>query len=309
MKTHHAVEQQGRRWYGMMVGIIGCLLLIHWSIPLCAAEIRGGKKQPHLAERARLMYGLKGGKMQSRKPQRSTAVASVHRRVQVRAVAGNARISSAVRTSAGKKAASGLRTPLVKRHSAALHGGKGKRWSAALHTAGTKKQSGNRHKRLMPLQKERSADPKNGPASGQATKGLFAASAERRMGTFTEPLPVPAVARSSGLFFRAAENGNVLASSRGQVVYAGWFRGYGLLAILNHGGRIYSLYGHNRDLLVTKGEFVEPGQVIAKSGKTGSVDGVPGLYFEIRKGNKPENPRRWLVRERRYGDKMASLLE
>jgi murein hydrolase activator len=114
------------------------------------------------------------------------------------------------------------------------------------------------------------------------------------------PTPVQAVGRTRkpGLFFRVAQNSPVKAVYRAQVVYADWFRGYGLLIILNHGDHIYSLYGHNKKLLVTPGDQVEAFQTIANTGDTGSLEGIPGLYFEIRRRGQAENPKRWLVSSR-----------
>ncbi|MBF0358681.1 MAG: peptidoglycan DD-metalloendopeptidase family protein [Magnetococcales bacterium] len=115
------------------------------------------------------------------------------------------------------------------------------------------------------------------------------------------PLPVFAEGQSRrpGLFFPVAKNSKVKAIYHAQVVYADWFRGYGLLIILNHGDEIYSLYGHNNKLLVTPGDWVDDNQVIAYTGDTGSLEGIPGLYFEIRRRGKAENPYRWLTSARR----------
>ncbi|MBF0193620.1 MAG: peptidoglycan DD-metalloendopeptidase family protein [Magnetococcales bacterium] len=112
------------------------------------------------------------------------------------------------------------------------------------------------------------------------------------------PLPVWAqgFSRKPGLFFQIAKNSPVKAIHNAQVVYADWFRGYGLLIILNHGDNIYSLYGHNSRLLVVPGDHVEASQVIAHTGDTGSLEGVPGLYFEIRERGKAVNPNRWLAK-------------
>lgn len=104
--------------------------------------------------------------------------------------------------------------------------------------------------------------------------------------------------RKPGLFFHVEEGTPVRAVHQARVVYADWFRGYGLLVILDHGHHIYSLYGHNRTLLVTPGDWVMAQQVIAQTGDTGSLEGVPGLYFEIRQQGEAENPRYWLSASR-----------
>lgn len=100
--------------------------------------------------------------------------------------------------------------------------------------------------------------------------------------------------RPPGLFYKVESNTDVKAIFRGQVVYADWFRGYGLLVILNHGDHVYSLYGHNKKLLVAPGDWVENQEKLSESGDTGSLEGVAGLYFEIRDNGLSVNPRLWL---------------
>lgn len=97
-----------------------------------------------------------------------------------------------------------------------------------------------------------------------------------------------------GIFYQVEGDTRVKAIYRGQAVYADWFRGYGLLVILNHGDHVYSLYGHNRKLLVAPGDWVETQDTIAESGDTGSLEGVSGLYFEIRDKGQTVNPKQWL---------------
>ncbi|MBF0096675.1 MAG: peptidoglycan DD-metalloendopeptidase family protein [Magnetococcales bacterium] len=281
MNSLNFMRHLGRTWY-MMVGLLCCFLVGSGSAESTANEIHGFSTQRRLAEHSRLMYGLEGqaaAKPHWKKSRSARGKQSFQskKRGQPDPVVGNAR-------TLGKKS-------LQAKQGTSLQPLKGQR--------GNRKQWG-RHRQ------KRSTQYSKHSRSG---RGAHATAGERRMGTFIGPVNGSAVNRSSGLFFRVPENAEVRASSRGQVVYAGWFRGYGLLTIVNHGGRVYSLYGHNRDLLVAKGDAVEPGQVIAKSGRTGSVDGVPGLYFEIRRGNRPENPRRWLARDRAHSDKLASLMQ
>ncbi len=114
-------------------------------------------------------------------------------------------------------------------------------------------------------------------------------------GMLPPPVNARAEERKPGLFFRIGKNSPVRAVHGAQVVYADWFRGYGLLVILNHGDNIYSLYGHNGKLLVTPGDRVEANQLIAHTGDTGSLEGIPGLYFEIRRRGQVVNPKRWLA--------------
>ena len=134
-----------------------------------------------------------------------------------------------------------------------------------------------------------------------------AASIAQHKGNLLKPVRAVGHIKSPGMFFRIVKNTPVKAIHHGTVVYADWFRGYGFLVILNHGDRVYSLYGHNDQLLVSKGDRIKTRQVIAKSGNTGTLHGIAGLYFEIRRGNKPENPNRWLVHKKTTQKKMAKV--
>ncbi|MBF0427097.1 MAG: peptidoglycan DD-metalloendopeptidase family protein, partial [Magnetococcales bacterium] len=118
---------------------------------------------------------------------------------------------------------------------------------------------------------------------------------EEQRGRLIHPVPGHGRRRPPGMFFQAQPATPVRAVYRGQVVYADWFRGYGLMVILGHGHRAFSLYGHNQRLLVNQGDWVNEGDKIAESGDTGSLEGVPGLYFEIRHHGKVENPLQWLA--------------
>jgi septal ring factor EnvC (AmiA/AmiB activator) len=98
-----------------------------------------------------------------------------------------------------------------------------------------------------------------------------------------------------GDLFATVRDAPVHAVSQGRVVYADWLAGLGLLIIIDHGGGYMSLYGHNGRLYESVGQRVAAGQTIAEAGDSGgSVR--PELYFEIRKGGKPLDPRLWLAR-------------
>ena len=81
----------------------------------------------------------------------------------------------------------------------------------------------------------------------------------------------------------------------GTVVYADWFRGYGLLVILDHGDKYFSLYAHADRLMVSSGDRVSARQVIGEIGDTG-LAGENTLYFEVRRGSEALNPMSWLKR-------------
>jgi septal ring factor EnvC (AmiA/AmiB activator) len=108
-----------------------------------------------------------------------------------------------------------------------------------------------------------------------------------------------------GVLVKAPMGHQVRAIAHGRVVFADWLRGFGLMVIVDHGGGYMSLYGHNQSLQREPGEWIhnqslqrEPGEWIgagdslATVGDSGGKDG-PGLYFEIRRDGKPQNPARW----------------
>jgi len=100
-----------------------------------------------------------------------------------------------------------------------------------------------------------------------------------------------------GIEIRSEEGDKIRAIYDGTAVYADWFKGYGLLMILDHGENYYSLYAHAEKLLVGVGEKVRKDQVIGLVGDTGFT-GESSLYFEIRHGSEPEDPVQWLQRHK-----------
>ncbi len=97
----------------------------------------------------------------------------------------------------------------------------------------------------------------------------------------------------SGIEFDAPLGVDVEAVAAGQVRFAGWFRGYGKLVILDHGDEYFTISGHLADIQVEVGDEVESRGVIGTVGETGSLSG-PRLYFEVRHGREPQDPCGWL---------------
>ena len=97
----------------------------------------------------------------------------------------------------------------------------------------------------------------------------------------------------NGIDIEASEGSNIAAVFPGHIVYTGWFRGYGNLIIVDHGGEYYTIYAHAADIRVTEGDEVKQGQIIGTVGDTGSLQG-PRLYFEVRHEGKPQDPAQWL---------------
>ncbi|ORU00487.1 Membrane protein [Anaerovibrio sp. JC8] len=85
----------------------------------------------------------------------------------------------------------------------------------------------------------------------------------------------------------------IVAAASGTVIHAGWISGYGYTVIIDHGGGITTLYGHNESLLVGEGESVTQGQTIAMCGSTGNSTG-PHCHFEVRENGEPVSPYSYL---------------
>ncbi len=98
-----------------------------------------------------------------------------------------------------------------------------------------------------------------------------------------------------GIEYGAALGDEVHAVASGTVRYAGWFRGYGKMVILDHGEKFFTLYGHLEDVHVKVGDVAMEGVVLATVGETGSLEG-PRLYFEVREGGTPRDPLDWLAK-------------
>jgi septal ring factor EnvC (AmiA/AmiB activator) len=113
----------------------------------------------------------------------------------------------------------------------------------------------------------------------------------------------PGDLHADGVLFAAPVGSEVFPVHHGQVVYADWLRGFGLLLIVDHGDGYLTLYGHNQALLKEVGEWVAPDDVVALSGTLSRTDIVgevnetaPGrLYFAIRHDGAPVNPATWLA--------------
>jgi septal ring factor EnvC (AmiA/AmiB activator) len=98
----------------------------------------------------------------------------------------------------------------------------------------------------------------------------------------------------NGLEIAASPGTPVRAVHEGTVVYADRFRGYGLLVVVDHGGKHHSLYAQLGELDVVQGQAVAAGQVLGTTGEGGGEG--PGLYFEMRYQGRAEDPADWLRR-------------
>ncbi len=95
---------------------------------------------------------------------------------------------------------------------------------------------------------------------------------------------------------KRSESGKLVhALGQGQVRYADWFGGYGLMMIVDYGHGIMAVYAHNDALHKQIGDWVEKDEILAEAGSTGWIDDVR-LYFEIRDEGKSVNPARWCTK-------------
>ena len=101
--------------------------------------------------------------------------------------------------------------------------------------------------------------------------------------------------RWRGWLITADEGEPVRAVHGGDIIYADWLRGQGLLIVIDHGEGWLSLYAQNHSLLRGVGDRVSAGDIIAKAGASGGSE-TSGLYFEIRHRGEPVDPSEWIRR-------------
>ncbi len=85
----------------------------------------------------------------------------------------------------------------------------------------------------------------------------------------------------------------VAAADSGVVIEADWLGGYGYAVIIDHGNGLSTVYAHNSELVVSAGQAVSQGQIIAYSGSTGYSTG-PHVHFEVRENGTPVEPLNYL---------------
>ena len=97
----------------------------------------------------------------------------------------------------------------------------------------------------------------------------------------------------NGVSIRVRKGVPVRSVFNGKVLYTGTLDGYGNIIIIGHGMYYHSLYGHLDEIISSAGKTVRSGQIIGRSGDSGSVNGE-ALYFEMRYKGKPIEPTAWL---------------
>ena len=97
----------------------------------------------------------------------------------------------------------------------------------------------------------------------------------------------------NGINISSPKGVSVRAVFDGKILYTGTLEGYGNIIIIGHGKGYHSLYGHLDEIITQVGKNIRIGQIIARSGDTGSIMGE-SLYFEMRHNGKPIEPTVWL---------------
>jgi septal ring factor EnvC (AmiA/AmiB activator) len=142
-------------------------------------------------------------------------------------------------------------------------------------------------------------------SSGAATRNAVASAPALQVGGLSWPVSgsllasyggtLPDGRGSEGVLIAANAGTTVKAVADGQVVFADWMNGYGLILIVDHGNGYMSLYAHNDALLRDAGDAVQRGDAVATVGNSGG-QGRAALYFELRRNGKPVDPGSWLQR-------------
>lgn len=85
----------------------------------------------------------------------------------------------------------------------------------------------------------------------------------------------------------------IRAADAGEVIFSGWWDGYGKAIVISHGRGVSTVYAHMSRLYKQEGDVVAQGQIIGLEGSTGYSTG-PHLHFEVRENGKPVNPMQYL---------------
>jgi septal ring factor EnvC (AmiA/AmiB activator) len=99
-----------------------------------------------------------------------------------------------------------------------------------------------------------------------------------------------------GLVIETRGSAQVVAPYGGKVVFAGDFRGYGQLLIIDHGDGYHTLLSGMKRIDGVMGQYLRLGEPIGIMGNPGA--NRPKLYVELRRNNQPINPEPWLIRKK-----------
>lgn len=99
-----------------------------------------------------------------------------------------------------------------------------------------------------------------------------------------------------GVDFAGKMGSDIISVAAGVVTWADKRYGYGNLVQINHGNGYSTRYGHNSEIIVSPGDVVKKGQVIAKMGSSGRSTGAH-VHFEVLKAGKSINPTTYINRQ------------
>lgn len=142
------------------------------------------------------------------------------------------------------------------------------------------------------------AKPPTGTLAPRGVKGGLPWPADGKVITFFGRQKHPTFntyVQRRGIEIKTTDGSSIHAVMPGNVVYADWLKGYGLVIILDHANGFFSLYAHASKILTSVGAQVGSGQAIGETGDTG-MTGENTLYFELREGAEPVDPLQWLAR-------------
>ena len=103
-----------------------------------------------------------------------------------------------------------------------------------------------------------------------------------------------------GIKIAARRDESVRAVADGSVIYAGPFRSYGNVVIMDHGKGFFTIYGFLHEIKVTVGTKLSESGVLGTAGQdtqASSGTGQYAVYFEIRQGTTAVDPQNWLTKE------------
>lgn len=125
----------------------------------------------------------------------------------------------------------------------------------------------------------------NWPVSGKMIHGF---------GKYKNPV-LKTVLNNTGIDIRAEKGSEIRCVFPGIVSLITYMSGFGNTVIVDHKDGYYTVYTHMDEVLVSKFQFIESGEVIGAVGTSGSLEGAM-LHFEIYGNNVPLDPASWLKR-------------
>ena len=129
------------------------------------------------------------------------------------------------------------------------------------------------------------------PSISPLREGHITSGFGRRKDPFTKRMSF-----HEGVDFSARRGTPIFATADGRVTFTGKKKGYGLTLQINHGNGIETIYAHNLDMLVKRGQNVTRGQIIARVGNSGRST-APHLHYEVRVNGKAVNPLTYILPE------------